>query len=299
VYIVAGKEKFKVEMETKRVFLKQNILNWRNLIMEQTSGFSGQRRFLGVVMAACCLLAAFVCPADAVWQDGSGDIIYGFSGPTDIDMWDISGTYSDTIEGIHLSYTISQDSGGKLIGTGSAWGSVYGADFTVLLDTKGTVGTKNNAVWVKMTLKGKGTVTYEEDTIRFGFSATANAQVDPVGRRITGTVKVRVSAAGHSASETVDFDEPLPADMNGSSSLSLNCTPNGKNLLGTSVLTLSNGDPYNFSVKGKYNGKKNETTLTLKGDAAAKKNSLKIKLDGTSGSIKALRGKVLGQKVVK
>jgi hypothetical protein len=275
--------------------LKQTKFNWRNCIMEQKYKFSRQRRvsFLAIV-AVSCLVIAFASPAYAVWQNGSGGTIYGFTSPTDIDIWDISGTYSDSfqLEGytVKLYYTITQDTGGKLTGTGTA--STLGYEFASF-DVKGTVGTKNGAASVKMNLKGKGALTDGGESIKVSFSANINAQVISASNTISGTVKARGSALGHSGSTTETFDKSLPADMNGSSTLDLGCNPSGKSLLGKSMLTLSNGKEINFDVKGKYNLKKDETTLTLKGD----KNKLKMKINGTDGSIKSVKGKVLGQKI--
>jgi hypothetical protein len=222
------------------------------------------------------------------------DWSYNFTGA--LAIWDLSGAYSDSASGIKIDYVITQDAGGKLTGTGTASASISGVDLDFSFNVKGTVGAKNGAAWVKMTLKGKGTAIYEGESVKFSFSESVNAQIDSASRSITGTVKVRVSAKGHSLSEIVPFKVLLPVDMSGTATLDLNCSPSGKNRLGTSKLTLSNGEIYNFGVKGKYNLKKDESTLTLKGDAATKKNSLKIKV-GSDGTIKTLSGKVLGQKL--
>ena len=80
--------------------------------------------------------------------------------------------------------------------------------------------------------------------------------------------------------------------MNGTSTLTLDYFGD-KKLSGDGTLLISNGDSYDFSGKGSYNEKKDESSLTLKGD----KNSLTIKIDGASGEIKSLTGKVLGQQL--
>jgi hypothetical protein len=287
-----------MKTEAKSEFLKRNTLNWRNFTMERKNKFLRQRRvsFL-TIMVAACLFITFVSPANAEWQNGNGDITYDFSGY--LYVWDVSGSYSDSIstEGINLDYVITQDAGGKLTGTGTASASMYGVDLNLSFDVKGTVRTNNEGVWVKMTLKGKGTALYEGESIKFSFSENVHAQVNPGSNTITGTVKVRVSAQGQSASETISFDESLPADMNGVATLSLSCTSSGKDLLGTGTLTLSNAETYNFGVKGKYNAKYDESKLTLKGDETTKKNRLKTKIGGSDGVIKLLKGKVLGQKL--
>ena len=263
--------------------------------MERKIQFLRQRRvsFL-TIMVASCLFIAFVSPANAEWQNGNGDITYDFMGY--LYIWDIGGSYSDSIEGINLDYVITQDASGKLTGTGTASASMYGVDLDMSFSVTGTLGTKDGAAWVKMTLKGKGTAWYEGESIKFSFSESVNAQVDPDSRTMTGTVKVKVSAQGQSESATTSFDELLPENMDGSAMLNFNCTSSGTKISGTGDMTLSNGESYGFSLSGKYNVKSDETNLTLKGNT--KGSSLKLKVDGSDGHIKTLTGTMLGQKLV-
>ena len=55
----------------------------------------------------------------AHWDTNGGDIAFDFADV--LDIWDISGTYSGEVaDTIHLSYTITQDTRGKITGTGTA-----------------------------------------------------------------------------------------------------------------------------------------------------------------------------------
>jgi hypothetical protein len=263
--------------------------------MERKIKFSRQRRisFL-TIMAVSCLFIAFVSPAIAEWQNGNGDIYYQFNG--NLSVWDLSGSYSgDIAAGLGLSYVITQDAAGKITGSGNASVSMGSDSIDMSFDIKGAITQKNGVAAIKLNFKGKGTALVEGESYKFTFSEKVNATVDASSNTISGNVVVRISMQGESYSETVPFDESLPANMDGSATFSLNCTSNGKNVSGTGTLTLSNDEIYNFGVKGKYNAKSDESNLTLKG--GAKGASLKLKVDGSDGTIKTLKGKVLGQKL--
>ncbi len=260
--------------------------------MEPRIVFLRQRTVLFV--ASMMVLCLFTANAD--WQYGKGDIEYDLTGDTYV--WDVSGTYSDSSTEFNINYVISQDAGGKITGTGAANAYVSGYRINLTFDVKGTVGTKKEAAWVKMTLKGKGKFLYYGESIKFSFTESVNAKIDPQSRTMTGTVKVKVSAMGYSESETVSFDESLPRDMNGSAVLSLNCASSGKKILGTGEIMLSNGDVYDFIASCKYNTKKDESALTLKGVGIDKKNNIKLKIDESDFSIASMTGKILGQKIL-
>jgi hypothetical protein len=279
-----------MKTETKREFLKRNTLNWGNFTMERKIEFLRQRRvsFL-TIMAASCLFTAFVSPANAEWQNGGGNIKYNLAGF--LNIWDISGTYFDTFQGIDITYVITQDTSGKLTGTGQARVT---SSLNLPFDVKGAVGTNKDVVWVKMTLKGKGATLFQGEPIKLGFSAKVNAQVVSGNRTMIGTVKTRVSALGNSWGGTEIFDKSLPADMNGAATLDLSTTSNLNKIFGKGILTLSNDVNYTFDVIGKFNQRTNESLLTLKGG----KNNLKIKIDDIEHTLQSLKGKVLGQKLV-
>jgi len=234
----------------------------------------------------------------AFWDNGSGDIIYSFDGL--LYIWDISGSYSNSLYSsivFNLDYTLTQDTAGKITGFGYTQASVdtdYGtADIDVAFAVTGSVSQKNGTSSVKLSFKGKGTISLQGQSVKANWSSTVKAVIDPAASEMTGEAKVRLSASGASASETVSFTQKLPDDMDGSATLSISCAPSGRMLLGTGELTLSNDETHNFGVKGTYNVRKDESSLTLKGDARG--NSLKMKIDGSDGRIKSLNGKVLGQ----
>ena len=147
---------------------------------------------------------------------------------------------------------------------------------------------------VKLSFKGKGTATVDGLIRKVAFTETlSKGFIDPTSKEIRGDAKVRVSVQGRkSQSLLVPFTATLSQNMDGLAVLYVQCSPSGSYLLGTANLMLPNGRNYDFSVKGKYNAKLNESILSLKGTVPG--NSLKIKID-SNGNVIALRGKVLGQ----
>jgi hypothetical protein len=222
---------------------------------------------------------------------------YNFDGSPYMGVWDVSGSYSGELFDLAVDYTVTQDTAGKITGDGDVTGSLYiegyDVDIDMTVNITGSVSQKNGLYLVKLNIKAKGTASYDGGTYNASASETITAEIDPASKEMSGTVKAKVSSRGYSASDTDSFLVSLPdADMNGTSTLTVNYSGD-KKLSGDGTLLISNGDIYDFIANGRYNAKKDETTLTLKGD----KNTLTIKIDGASGEIKSLKGKVLGQQL--
>jgi hypothetical protein len=247
-------------------------------------------------MAAMLLVMFCLFLPDAV---GSETYTYNFDGQPYMGVWDVSGTYSGELFDLDVDYTVTLDTGGKITGTGDVTGTLYIEKYDVDVDVEmtcnitGSVSQKNGVCLVKLNIKGRGTASFEGGTYNASASETITAEIDPESKEISGTVKAKASSKGYSESGTDSFLVPLPdADMNGTSTLTINYSGD-KKLSGDGTLLISNGDSYDFIAKGSYNAKKDESSLTLKGG----KNTLTIKIDGASGEIKSLTGKVLGQQL--
>jgi hypothetical protein len=202
-----------------------------------------------------------------MWDNGVGDAYYQLDGT--VQIWDLSGSYSCTAGEWQLNYVLKQDASGKITGTGTAVNSTVNSGAAMPFTLKGGI---NAAGLVKLTLKGAA--------LKGQIKATVNAG----SKVLSGTVKI--------GKQSASFTAALAASMDGSAILELHCTAAGKSTPGTGKVTLSNGESYEFSVKGKYNTKSDVSDLTLKG--SAKGTSLKLKVGG-DGTIKPLKGKMLGQ----
>lgn len=237
--------------------------------------------------------AAFTI-SPAYWDNNGGDIAFDFADV--LDIWDISGSYSGEVaDNINLSYTITQDTRGKIAGTGTANVCIDGNNCVDIPCTvKGYVKQKNGIAYVRLTISGKGILTIAGVVRKVSFSEQLSVgTINPSDGKISGSAKVRVSVSGRkSQGLIVPFTATLAQNMDGLAVLYVHCSSSGNYLLGTANLMLPNGQNYGFSVKGKYNVKLNESNLNLKGNAPG--NSLKIKID-SNGYITALKGNVLGQ----
>jgi hypothetical protein len=212
-----------------------------------------------------------------------------------LNVWDVSGSYSEYQDGITLNFTLIQDSKGKLTGHGSVSSNSY----SVYMDyeLKGTAKASNGILMMKYTMKGSGTSSGYEVKTKQSVSQELNVN----SRTMVGTAKVKGCAKGLGcASDTISFSTSLPYDMTGWAVLEIEVEPdmNGKKLEGTGYLILSNDEEYPLSVKGKHNSKQNETKFALKGSTEASKNiKVKLKINEGNGDSTFISGKALGQKL--
>ena len=73
---------------------------------------------------------------------------------------------------------------------------------------------------------------------------------------------------------------------------------NGKKFEGSAELILSNDEVFPLYANGKYNSKKDETELSLKGvDGFSKGMKFKIKINGKNGAATFISYKALGLKI--
>lgn len=252
------------------------------------------------VLSPLFFLTLFLC--QFLYADPN---VYDFNLPDDCFIWDVSGTYTDDSIGCTIDYIIAQDAKGKITGSGTAscttTVNVKGIDYDIDIDMdftiKGTVKQTNGVCKVTMNLKFTGTADVSGyGTVPFRANEKVTAELDPDEEVISGVVKACVSMSGYRYCETVAYSVDVPdEDMDGSATLHFEAELDGKKLIGDGTLTLSNDDTYDFTVKGNYNEKKDQSTFSLKGTDSAKGCNLKIKVDEGSGDIDSLKGKVLGQ----
>ena len=116
-----------------------------------------------------------------------------------------------------------------------------------------------------------------------------------------GTQKSKLCAKGLGCEADISrVSLDLPDGMTGETVLSIDATlnENGKKLDGTGELTLSNGDIYNLSAKGKYNRNQEEMKYSLKGvDASSKGIKFTLKINERNGDVNFIRGNAHNQKL--
>jgi len=211
-----------------------------------------------------------------------------------ITIWDISGNYSN--DTLSVEYTLSQDGKGKLTGLGSAVYSNVDLYAEMDFDIKGKIKTHHETTTLHFVMKTSGQVSYEGQAYPFKVTGGYKADVDPKKHQLVGSIKAMVQIGDETVSLNESFKEDLPAGMDGSAELTVVYEDTEKGVVGTAVLTLSNGTQLNYSVKGKMNEKKGEGRFKLKGLGEAKGSNIQIDTDLDYNLLRA-KGRVMGQKI--
>ena len=234
----------------------------------------------------------------------SGSYTNSFNGY--VNLWDVSGTYSESLDGLSLDYTLNMDSRGKFTGQGSAsLPSFYGVDLSLHAhySFNGAVSTAGRAVRVSMTMKMKGGGAVQGTNFTFSASATEHLTADAANSQLIGTVtgseSISIPALHKHASTPfrTTVQTALQAGMNGTWTLAFDVFPSGNKYSGTGSVTLSNGQTLPVAVTGIYAAKTGVSKLTLKGGGI--NLSLTGLLQNGQITIQKLSGKALGQTVRK
>jgi hypothetical protein len=257
-------------------------------------------RTFASILSALCFFASF---GNARADQASGSYTQDFSGL--IYLWDVSGTYDESLSDIQVNYTLNMDADGKITGDGT-FSFVDGPDnlngtFTVT----GTVKSSGGVGRVTLNLLLNGTGTLSGYPVIATAKASEKLEIDPVGGEMIGTsggsVKVTIPSLGRSQSvsiprsvETVD----LPPEVDGAWNLVLNPVQVGTSYTGTAQLQLSNGKVFDLNLTGAYSAKKDTSKLSLKGLVKSMSLSLVTSTTGAAMDIQSLKGSALGQKVV-
>jgi hypothetical protein len=233
----------------------------------------------------------------------SGSYTNTFSG--DITLWDISGTYSESLDNIKMEFTINMDSSGKFTGAGSFsyddWSNNLDGDFTI----SGSVKSSGNVVRVSMTMLINGSGYVQGYDVIFSAKMNESLEIDGATQQLIGTVsgsiKVQIPSLGKKGSTSIPRSQavtPLPNNVDGTWTLSMNVVPNGTKYTGTGLVELSNGKSIDLNLTGSYSGKKDTSTIALK---TVSPGSFNLKLltccTNLQMDIQSMKGTALGQKL--
>lgn len=261
-------------------------------------------RTLAPLLCALCVISM---PTAVRAEMASGNYTNVFSGVPA--LWDISGTYSESVEGIDLDYTINVDPSGKFTGAGTfSLGSdgfdhdLLQGDFTV----NGSVKSAGDVVRIMLTFQLTGAGNISGYDVTFSAKMKEKLEIASVTREMVGTVsgsvKVTVPAARKSKSAKIpstDISVQLPYDVDGDWSLLLNVIPNGTKYTGTAKALFSTGKAVDLGLTGVYSLKTGTSKILLKGLAPAKSVSLNLVTSCIANqlNIQSLKAKALGQKL--
>jgi hypothetical protein len=207
---------------------------------------------------------------------------------------------------LSLDYTLNMDASGKFDGQGSvSLPAFFGVALSLSADYTfhGTVGSAGTNARVTMTMKMKGGGQIQGTN--FTFSATATERLAPDASNhyligtVTGSESISIPALHKHATAPIrtTVQTALPVGMNGTWTLALDISPNGKKYDGTGSVTLSSGKSVPVTVTGSYAAKTGVSRLTLKG--AGVNLTLMGVFQNGQVVIQKLTGKALGQRVHK
>ena len=250
---------------------------------------------------------AVVVAATLIWglsapgvQIPAGPYTNSFKGTAS--LYDLSGSYGDSLGGITVEYTINMDATGKFTGQGNGAIDGYGGydmRANLPISGSGTVKSSKNVTRVCMTLKIKGTVTAEGTVVKVSETMKANMEIVPGSSQMAGTVSGSASASANGRSRSMRVPPTqtyldLPAGEDGSWTLTSNLAPAGKKYTGTGTAVLARGRTLPFTMSGTYAAKSDISKLTLRGQQAM--NILLVTaFQNAQIQVQGLKGKALGQ----
>ena len=250
------------------------------------------------VVVAATLVWGLCAPGE---QIPAGTYTNSFSGTAG--LYDITGTYQQSVAGLTLNCTVNMDSTGKFTGAGAVDISdftSYGASGKIDATYSGTVKSAKNVTRVSLTLKMKGYLVVEGENVKVSANMKETMDVDQANRQMSGTVSGSVTASvpGH-GSKTQKIPPtpvalPLPANEDGSWTLTLNLAPVGKKYSGTGTMALVGGGSYPITIMGTYAPKSDMSKLTLKGQRAMTL-TMAASFQNAQMQFQSLKGKALGQ----
>lgn len=254
-------------------------------------------RFLTAAAVLATLLAAPALHAEMA--SGTYDVPVAAG----LNVWDISGSYHEDVEGVTMDFTLNVDASGKITGSGTASMTDGYDTLTATFSTTGTLRSAGPVVRVNMTLKMNGSGYVSGYFATFKATLNQKLELDTIGHQMIGTaggsVTVRVPGIGGRTVRMAPSDTvtPLPEDMDGSFDLSVNVTTNKTRYLGTGTMSLSNGKIIALGATGNYRPKPDKSTLALKGTGLDKALTMNLVTTCTNAQlyVKSLNGRALGQ----
>ena len=218
-------------------------------------------------------------------------------------LYDVSGTYRQSVSDISLDCTFNMDATGKFTGQGTASFddfTVYGASGNIDATFNGTVKSAKDVTRVSMAIKMKGYMVVQGITAKFSANMKENMEIDQASGHMYGTISgsVTVNVPGYGSKSAkippTEVALDLPGNGNGSWNLTLNLAPAGKKYTGTGTAAVSGGQSYPVTVTGTYAPKSGSSKLTVKGQKAMT-FTLVVGFENAQLQLQSLKGKALGQ----
>ncbi|HWI55945.1 MAG TPA: hypothetical protein VNZ22_01875 [Bacillota bacterium] len=253
------------------------------------------------LLAAVALMLACLGPKAAA-EMATGDYAIAFNG--DVNIWDISGTYSENSSLMTLTYTLSLDPSGRITGRGP----VHYQEGTDYLDGNVSIGgyvySAGKTVRARVLLRTAGTGTVRGFRANFSGTERENLVLDPNTREMVGKYAGSVLVALPQLRRTqivpiplTDVQSRLPDNVDGRWDLAFNITTNRARYTGAGTLHLSNGRTIPLAVSGLYTPKTDRSLLTFRGLGVNRAIAFNLVASFSNGqmTLQSLSGKAFGQ----
>ena len=252
-----------------------------------------------LLMPVCTVLLALCLSAVA---QPFGTFSYtSLGGPTSAQaVWDITGTYTISlpVEGLgqlSLDLPIVQDARGKLTGPGTILMTAGTNELICTAKVQGRTAGPSQDFVATISVKLAGTGELLGEVRKFKGSLVLKLKLDPNTAHLVGSLTGNASLSGAGSGSTqVPMAFPLPPEMAGSWSMTLNLQPSGTKLAGDATVTLSNGRTLPFAVNGSFSTKDGRGSLKLGGVEAAQGAKLGINTKGSPPALDRVSGRLLG-----
>ena len=217
---------------------------------------------------------------------------------TNAPLWDVSGSYTNTIVTNDVVIAaIQQLAGGRIIGIRTET-AVAGADHRQSSGSiEGRVVIKAGAVSANLRSRGN-IIGIKNGTAYSGnFATQETLALVPSASMILETGSIRSCLGGRCRTSPEGGVFPLPHGLTGSWTLTLDTAKQRNKLSGAATITLSNGRALDYVVHGTSNPLNGFARLHLVGAGAAAGTWLNIKTQGPEMLLVALQGHVLSQRL--
>lgn len=212
-------------------------------------------------------------------------------------VWDLSGTFDETENGVSSNFTIVQDDKGKINGQGTLTGSEDGIDVELNSTISGSIKSIGDVTRTILKMKLIGTATDGFQVVNVNGKITFTLDVDKLNDLLIGTAKGKICVKGEGCLPINDSAQlNIPPEEGGTWDMVLDIqNVDGKKLIGTASAILANGRIEPLTLKGKYNAQSDLTKLALKGSGG----KFTIQAQEVLGQLvfQSIKGKLLGQTV--
>lgn len=259
---------------------------------------SAKAKLLRFLTPAASLSLLLLATLASVAQAPYGQYLYTIT--TEL-LWDFGGTYTlvNAAEDDAVSLQLVHHANGQITGVRTEVFSDPETDtyFQGTAYENGRIVSKNQSVGFLTSYSE--TINGTDNGVSFTGKKTAHGTwaLAPGLLALQEQVTGRICIGHDCESETAAYQVSLLDNMDGVWTLDLDVEPNGNQLSGSAVITLSNRRTLDWTITGRYNPNSQVSILHLKGYGETTGTSLTVTIAGPQVLLQKITGSVLGQKI--